>query len=247
MKCAVCGKGITARFVLCSGCLEKYGDRSQWPPWLTFMVADEGSQRYRARKDRAEVVVTEADLAADVLMDEMDELGSDLTVLDALSTVRLVELFRDAKLTHRQICAVVLKIYAEFTEPMMVATGAWPSQQAVSDCWRKGLAKMRAVLEKEALMDKYTVRVAVALSWQGIDVADRPAAQAVAEELTRRLIAGAVEAPEGVSLRQDDLAISTTSIQGPSHPRRPMMAHDLYATPGVEFGSRQPIDLGVAR
>jgi len=40
-KHCVCGKIITSNYDLCNSCLEQYGkDRSEWPEWLIFMVAD---------------------------------------------------------------------------------------------------------------------------------------------------------------------------------------------------------------
>jgi len=40
-KRCVCGKVITSRFDLCDRCQSEYGlDRSMWPAWLIFMVAD---------------------------------------------------------------------------------------------------------------------------------------------------------------------------------------------------------------
>ena len=40
-KHCVCGKVITSQFHLCAKCQEEYGlDRSKWPEWLVFMVAD---------------------------------------------------------------------------------------------------------------------------------------------------------------------------------------------------------------
>ena len=40
-KRCVCGKVITSNFDLCDNCQAEYGaDRSSWPEWLVFMVAD---------------------------------------------------------------------------------------------------------------------------------------------------------------------------------------------------------------
>lgn len=40
-KRCVCGKVITSRFDLCDRCQADYGsNRSMWPEWLIFMVAD---------------------------------------------------------------------------------------------------------------------------------------------------------------------------------------------------------------
>ena len=40
-KHCVCGKVITSQFDLCGKCESEYGlDRSKWPEWLVFMVAD---------------------------------------------------------------------------------------------------------------------------------------------------------------------------------------------------------------
>ena len=40
-KRCVCGKVITSNFDLCDKCQSEYGtDRSSWPEWLVFMVAD---------------------------------------------------------------------------------------------------------------------------------------------------------------------------------------------------------------
>jgi len=40
-KRCVCGKVITSNFDLCDNCQAEYGtDRSGWPEWLVFMVAD---------------------------------------------------------------------------------------------------------------------------------------------------------------------------------------------------------------
>jgi hypothetical protein len=40
-KRCVCGKVITSRFDLCNRCQVEYGyDRSMWPAWLVYMVAD---------------------------------------------------------------------------------------------------------------------------------------------------------------------------------------------------------------
>lgn len=40
-KRCVCGKVITSRFHLCDKCQAEYGlDRSKWPEWLVFLVAD---------------------------------------------------------------------------------------------------------------------------------------------------------------------------------------------------------------
>jgi len=40
-KSCVCGKVITSNFDLCDNCQAEYGtDRSGWPEWLVFMVAD---------------------------------------------------------------------------------------------------------------------------------------------------------------------------------------------------------------
>lgn len=37
----ICGKVITSGFDLCSNCTAEYGDdRTEWPDWLRFMVAD---------------------------------------------------------------------------------------------------------------------------------------------------------------------------------------------------------------
>ena len=49
-KRCVCGKVITSNFDLCDKCQEEYGnDRSRWPAWLVFMVADL-KREYRQRK-----------------------------------------------------------------------------------------------------------------------------------------------------------------------------------------------------
>ena len=49
-KRCVCGKVITSNFDLCDNCQAEYGvDRSLWPEWLVFMVADL-KREYRQRK-----------------------------------------------------------------------------------------------------------------------------------------------------------------------------------------------------
>jgi hypothetical protein len=48
-KRCVCGKVITSQFDLCGNCEAEYGlDRSKWPEWLVFMVADL-KREYRQR------------------------------------------------------------------------------------------------------------------------------------------------------------------------------------------------------
>ncbi len=45
-KRCVCGKVITSQFDLCAKCQAEYGtDRSAWPEWLVFMVADMKRER----------------------------------------------------------------------------------------------------------------------------------------------------------------------------------------------------------
>jgi len=90
-------------------------------------------------------------------------------------------------------------------------------------------------------MDKYQVRVELFVSVTGISAGDRPAAQAVAETLVKQLAAATIPMPEGVSFQ--DVAIATSSIQGPSVPRRPMQARFGYP----DMTPTTPIDLGVAR
>lgn len=47
-KCCVCGKIITNSYDLCNKCLSEYGkDRSEWPEWLIFLVADTQREKYR--------------------------------------------------------------------------------------------------------------------------------------------------------------------------------------------------------
>lgn len=47
-KCCVCGKIITNSYDLCNKCLSEYGkDRTEWPEWLVFLVADTQRLRYQ--------------------------------------------------------------------------------------------------------------------------------------------------------------------------------------------------------
>ncbi len=40
-KRCVCGKVITSQYDLCANCLREYGtNRSEYPEWLVFMIAD---------------------------------------------------------------------------------------------------------------------------------------------------------------------------------------------------------------
>jgi hypothetical protein len=49
-KRCVCGKVITSNYDLCNSCLAKYGkDRTEWPEWLIFMVADLKHERRQER------------------------------------------------------------------------------------------------------------------------------------------------------------------------------------------------------
>ena len=49
-KRCVCGKVITSNYDLCNSCLEQYGkDRSEWPEWLIFTVADLKRERRQER------------------------------------------------------------------------------------------------------------------------------------------------------------------------------------------------------
>jgi len=45
-KRCICGKVITSNFDLCANCMAEYGkDRSEWPDWLKFMIADMKRER----------------------------------------------------------------------------------------------------------------------------------------------------------------------------------------------------------
>jgi len=45
-KRCICGKVITSKYDLCANCMAEYGkDRSEWPDWLKFMVADMRRER----------------------------------------------------------------------------------------------------------------------------------------------------------------------------------------------------------
>ncbi len=42
----ICGKVITNGFELCANCTAEYGlDRTEWPEWLRFLVADMKRER----------------------------------------------------------------------------------------------------------------------------------------------------------------------------------------------------------
>lgn len=53
-KRCVCGKIITSQYDLCANCLREYGtDRSEYPEWLKFMIADlkrERRQEFRVKQ-----------------------------------------------------------------------------------------------------------------------------------------------------------------------------------------------------
>lgn len=53
-KRCVCGKIITSQYDLCANCLAEYGtDRSLYPDWLKFMIADmkrERRQEFRIKQ-----------------------------------------------------------------------------------------------------------------------------------------------------------------------------------------------------
>ena len=45
-KRCVCGKVITSQYDLCANCLKEYGyNRSEYPEWLVFMIADMKRER----------------------------------------------------------------------------------------------------------------------------------------------------------------------------------------------------------
>ena len=45
-RCCICGKVITNCFELCANCTAEYGlDRTEWPEWLRFLVADMKRER----------------------------------------------------------------------------------------------------------------------------------------------------------------------------------------------------------
>ena len=51
--CAVCGKQITRRFLVCQACEEAYGLQgpySTWPEWVKRLVRDHRRERYGERK-----------------------------------------------------------------------------------------------------------------------------------------------------------------------------------------------------
>ena len=236
-NCVICGKAITPRFALCAACLEIYGDRKDWPDWLKFLAAD--SQRQRRAAAKEPIVVENLDL---------DDGGAG--ALEALSSIRLVELFCEAKLTRNQLCAVALKIYAGLTESMMAATGGWKSQQAAHDAWATALTKMRAVLQpQEDFMDKFDVRTQITLTWCGVPAADRQAVQRLVTETMTKFFtgdAGPSGWEDGISLDKETLTIAVTDIQGPSHRRRVPQARDGFPE-GATVGSAAPLTLGVPR
>lgn len=60
-KRCVCGKVITSQFDLCAKCQEEYGiNRSAWPEWLVFMVADmKRERRQQATIEEREIPFSE--------------------------------------------------------------------------------------------------------------------------------------------------------------------------------------------
>lgn len=50
-RCVICGKVITNGFDLCESCLQEYGrDKSQYPEWLKFLIADTNRERRQERR-----------------------------------------------------------------------------------------------------------------------------------------------------------------------------------------------------
>lgn len=49
--CCICGKVITNGFDLCESCMNEYGrDKSQYPEWLKFLIADNNRERRQERR-----------------------------------------------------------------------------------------------------------------------------------------------------------------------------------------------------
>jgi len=63
----VCQKPKAKRFELCAECFGIYGrDRSEWPEWVSFLVADDNRLDWQDEKaDRYEVTFT--DISPDVI------------------------------------------------------------------------------------------------------------------------------------------------------------------------------------
>jgi len=59
--CVICGKVITNGFDLCESCLQEYGrNKSQYPEWLKFLIADTNREiRQERRINQHEVSFTD--------------------------------------------------------------------------------------------------------------------------------------------------------------------------------------------
>ena len=63
-RCVICGKVITNGFNLCESCLREYGlDKSQYPEWLKFLIADTNREiRQERRISQREISFTDLGL-----------------------------------------------------------------------------------------------------------------------------------------------------------------------------------------
>ena len=63
-RCVICGKVITNGFNLCESCLREYGrDKSRYPEWLKFLIADTNREvRQERRISQREISFTDLGL-----------------------------------------------------------------------------------------------------------------------------------------------------------------------------------------